>query len=230
MMKYVVAFAASALVLGLSVPAVASVTVGQDDGGNCYPFSCFASDNGSTYQQVYDASEFSGVSTFNTVSFFRSIPGLMDTADYSISFYLTSAGPNGLSNTAASNRGTLLGNLGGFSVGGLMPSELSFVGNAFTYDSSAGNLLMEVNVLSLFTANRYQSFFQADSTTTTTARYFSYGNGPTGLVGGGGLVTRFDLINGAVPEPASWALMIAGFGLVGSAMRRRKPSISVSYA
>ena len=25
----------------------------------------------------------------------------------------------------------------------------------------------------------------------------------------------------AVPEPASWALMIAGFGLVGAAMRRR---------
>jgi PEP-CTERM motif len=35
---------------------------------------------------------------------------------------------------------------------------------------------------------------------------------------------------GAVPEPASWALMIAGFGLVGSAMRRRKPSVSVRYA
>jgi choice-of-anchor C domain-containing protein len=34
----------------------------------------------------------------------------------------------------------------------------------------------------------------------------------------------------AVPEPTSWALMIAGFGLVGSAMRRRKPSVSVSYA
>jgi len=27
--------------------------------------------------------------------------------------------------------------------------------------------------------------------------------------------------SGAVPEPASWALMIAGFGLVGAAMRRR---------
>ncbi|MGL4540913.1 MAG: PEPxxWA-CTERM sorting domain-containing protein [Polymorphobacter sp.] len=26
----------------------------------------------------------------------------------------------------------------------------------------------------------------------------------------------------AVPEPASWALMIAGFGMVGAAMRRRK--------
>ncbi|HPU14531.1 MAG TPA: PEPxxWA-CTERM sorting domain-containing protein [Polymorphobacter sp.] len=26
---------------------------------------------------------------------------------------------------------------------------------------------------------------------------------------------------GAVPEPASWAMMLAGFGLVGGALRRR---------
>jgi PEP-CTERM motif len=31
-----------------------------------------------------------------------------------------------------------------------------------------------------------------------------------------------------VPEPASWALMIAGFGLVGAGMRRRK--VTVTYA
>lgn len=30
--------------------------------------------------------------------------------------------------------------------------------------------------------------------------------------------------NGAVPEPASWAMMIAGFGLVGAAARRRRPA------
>lgn len=29
---------------------------------------------------------------------------------------------------------------------------------------------------------------------------------------------------GGVPEPASWAMMIAGFGLVGAAMRRRAPA------
>jgi hypothetical protein len=29
---------------------------------------------------------------------------------------------------------------------------------------------------------------------------------------------------GAVPEPASWAMMIAGFGLVGAAARRRRPA------
>jgi hypothetical protein len=28
--------------------------------------------------------------------------------------------------------------------------------------------------------------------------------------------------NGAVPEPASWAMMVGGFGLIGAAMRRRQ--------
>jgi len=33
-------------------------------------------------------------------------------------------------------------------------------------------------------------------------------------------------VSGAVPEPASWALMLGGFGLVGGAMRSRKRSVS----
>lgn len=33
----------------------------------------------------------------------------------------------------------------------------------------------------------------------------------------------------AVPEPATWAMMIAGFGLVGASMRRRQ-KVSVTYA
>ncbi len=38
-------------------------------------------------------------------------------------------------------------------------------------------------------------------------------------------------VAGAVPEPATWALMILGFGAVGCAMRRRtEPAASVSYA
>lgn len=37
---------------------------------------------------------------------------------------------------------------------------------------------------------------------------------------------------GAVPEPATWAMMLLGFGLVGGAMRtrRRKPNTTGSYA
>lgn len=33
---------------------------------------------------------------------------------------------------------------------------------------------------------------------------------------------RIDAITGGVPEPATWATMIGGFGLAGAAMRRRK--------
>ena len=41
------------------------------------------------------------------------------------------------------------------------------------------------------------------------------------LAGGGG---------GGVPEPATWAMMLIGFGIVGGAMRGRKASIRVTYA
>jgi hypothetical protein len=35
---------------------------------------------------------------------------------------------------------------------------------------------------------------------------------------------RFNTVSGAVPEPSSWAMLIAGFGLVGATMRRRRRS------
>ncbi len=37
------------------------------------------------------------------------------------------------------------------------------------------------------------------------------------------------IVNPGVPEPATWAMLIAGFGLVGGAMRRRQ-SVRVTYA
>ena len=39
---------------------------------------------------------------------------------------------------------------------------------------------------------------------------------------------RFSIadVGGAAPEPESWALMIAGFGLVGAALRRRHASVA----
>ncbi|MBT2188181.1 PEP-CTERM sorting domain-containing protein [Sphingobium sp. H33] len=33
-------------------------------------------------------------------------------------------------------------------------------------------------------------------------------------------------VSGAVPEPATWAMMIGGFALAGTAMRRRKAAVS----
>jgi len=45
-----------------------------------------------------------------------------------------------------------------------------------------------------------------------------------------GSFTTTSLGTAAVPEPASWAMMLGGFGLVGGAMRRRSNSTSVTFA
>ena len=37
-------------------------------------------------------------------------------------------------------------------------------------------------------------------------------------------------VGGAVPEPATWAMMLAGFGLTGAALRRRRQQATVSFA
>jgi hypothetical protein len=40
----------------------------------------------------------------------------------------------------------------------------------------------------------------------------------------------FRNIEGAVPEPSTWALMIGGFGMVGGSMRYRRGKTSISFA
>ena len=46
---------------------------------------------------------------------------------------------------------------------------------------------------------------------------------------GGAITVPGAVVPGAVPEPATWGLMLAGFGIVGGAMRRRQRT-SVSFA
>ena len=63
----------------------------------------------------------------------------------------------------------------------------------------------------------------------STAAQTNSGNGCCGPTNYGLNELRvFDapLIGGAVPEPASWALMIGGFGLVGAASRRRRLAVA----
>ena len=53
---------------------------------------------------------------------------------------------------------------------------------------------------------------------------YTYGVHFTTIFGNdqGGTLTVSDVGDGAVPEPATWAMMIAGFGLVGASLRKRR--------
>jgi hypothetical protein len=199
---------------GLVTQFDGGLTVGAPtaNAGNCYPFSCFASEThpgpGNLYQQVYGASSFgSSPGVVFSVSFFNAnLPfgdGNMDSASYDVSFWTTALGPDGLTTSAAANRGTLLSDWGSYSLGGAMPQTLTLNGTPFLYDPAQGNLLMQVQVTGLTFPESYQSFFEVDASGLTTSRYFDYN------------VT-------SVPEPAAWAMMLVGFGLVGLATRRRQ--------
>jgi hypothetical protein len=39
-----------------------------------------------------------------------------------------------------------------------------------------------------------------------------------------------DFISNSIPEPATWAMMITGFGFVGGSMRRRRQKVQVTYS
>jgi choice-of-anchor C domain-containing protein len=66
----------------------------------------------------------------------------------------------------------------------------------------------------------YQSFAYAFTATsqTKTIAFVGNGNGPLGIV-----LDNVSIVEAGVPEPASWAMMLAGFGLTGAMMRRRRP-------
>ncbi|QXQ06298.1 PEPxxWA-CTERM sorting domain-containing protein [Sphingosinicellaceae bacterium] len=94
--------------------------------------------------------------------------------------------------------------VGGAIVSGtFLPSNFS--GFAFTYFHNAGSFA----AFNGFSANGAWTLYVDD---------ISSSDG--GSIAGGWSL-NFTTVAGAVPEPATWALMLGGFGLVGGAMRRR---------
>jgi len=210
--------ALAAFVAVVATPAYADVTVGSTDSGNCYPFSC--NDKGAIdYYEIYSSTAFSGVTSFDTITFqqWPSYPGFMLSGNYQISFATTTAALN-------TDPSGSLSNVASFFNGSLAPSQFSIMGSAYTYDPSWGNLVMHVVTTGQpLDPNPGTGYLYADYTGATVSRSYTLSDGTT-FSGNGALVTTF---SSNAPEPASWALMLGGFGLVGGAMRaRRKTAVS----
>ena len=210
----------SAVFLLASLSAQAEVvTVGQHNTANCYPFSCFASQSGTVFQQVYSSTKFSGAGTINSLSFFRDYSGMMDSATYTLRLSTTTQNLGFLDlGTPSNNLGADVSTFGTFTIGGQMPEVLTFAGMPFHYNPAEGNLLLEVLVSNLIQGYGQSSYFQADSTMNAMSRLWVHGNPSQG---GNGLVTAFDITpGGTVPEPGS--MLLVGLGLAGLAASARK--------
>lgn len=260
MKKVLLACAAFAAISAAPVSAATIITPLGFDAveGNSGSRNVLGFINVSRLQQVFNASQFlTGPVTLTGVSFrangasFGGIFGGPGTAfshttqGLQIALSTTAASADNLSTSFAANTGSNVlnvlpranvtyGTAAGSANGTTKDFDvfLNFV-NPFTYDPSMGNLLLDLT-----------NFGGSNSSGTTldgvdllgdgtSSLFVSNGTGGTGATSTFGYITQFTTgsVAGAVPEPATWLMMILGFGGIGFSMRRRsKVRTTVAYA
>jgi len=219
----------------ISAPAMATLVVGSGaTDGNVFPFGYASTFFGvsTRYQQVYDDSNFSGPLSITGVTFYsKSTSGSeLNSGNFTVSLSTTSVAVNNLSSAFANNVGAdnvllFTGTLPALASGVL---TLHFT-SAFDYDPSLGNLLLDIGYdgTTGFTSSTSFEAYNGNANGVF-SRMHNFGTGFAGY----GLKTGFETgpVPSPVPEPATWAMMIGGFGMVGGAMRYRRGKRAVSFA
>ena len=102
-------------------------------------------------------------------------------------------------------------------------------GSGVVLDSTGSQVnLLLTNLFPFFSSGTNVSGFSIGAGSSFGAGYTGYADYLRVATNAGSTTFNFELAaaTAAVPEPATWAMMIAGFGLVGGAMRRRSTKIA----
>lgn len=198
--------------------------------GNAYPFADPPFVVPMVYQQVYDAQDFGDSALALTGIAFRVATLPVNDHPFSatidnirISIGLSAHAWNALSGDLASNIAAPLTVVrdGSLHLSSSAPGTFDIVipfDTTFNYDPSMGNLLIQVEN---FSGGGLPAFGAGNQDFSRALTFSGYTYVDTGY----GLATQFltrDAAPPAVPEPASWALMLAGFGAVGAGIRRAR--------
>ncbi len=144
-------------------------------------------------------------------------------------------------NTGFTGVGAGLGTSGSFGASFGPVGSVGSISQTLTTTAGQSYLIsFDLQNLSGGTPNFYQVLFDgAQLFSATNSAAFGYTNFSTNAIASGvstGLTFNFQhdpsffrldnvsvtAVNGAVPEPATWAMMLIGFGAIGASMRRRR--------
>lgn len=236
----------------LPAPALAQQVVPTDPGNAQGPAPLrYFGTGGSHVQQIYSSSYFTGPQSISAISF-RTYPGAgpsffsgntVDVSNITIQAGIAGASGNDSSGLPSS---TFANNLlnpqtvysGGLSLStaatGTGPQPFDYTINfdtPFLYDPTMGSLILDflIPVDATVSGNGF-GFLTFDTVNTLDDGIYSVvdifnGGATAGTLSTAGAITQFTSSQAAaVPEPATWAMMLVGFGAVGLSMRRRRRS------
>lgn len=202
--------AAAAAAIAVAAPAAHAATLMPAAIQSTCLSSCF--DQTHTYKQTISASSFSGPVSIGALNLDRALLGQnYQTSVFHVTFWTAD--------------GHQVGDFGRYMIGSLGSDVVTLKGSSFAYDPSLGNLTMKIELDGFSSAGGGGGFgFTPGAAPPQRIDFAPPGGDDPGLgfIPHGGVVSSDPVLLVSVPEPASWALMVLGFGGAGSVLRRRR--------